>query len=93
MGEFDELRYPFDTLFDFLRGGYFLERAGLRAKVGLPERDAPYRRMRGDLVGCFDPACALDHRVHRNVGNIPGICDLRDDDTSQWERHYRGEIV
>jgi hypothetical protein len=35
MGEFDELRYPFDTLIDFVRGGYFAERAGLHLTIAL----------------------------------------------------------
>src|SRR6187402_376358 len=35
MNEFDELRYPFDTLLDFLGGGYFLERAGLHLTIAL----------------------------------------------------------
>jgi hypothetical protein len=35
MGDFDELRYPFDSLLEFLRGGYFLERAGLHLTIAL----------------------------------------------------------
>lgn len=35
MNDFDELRYPFDTLLDFLRGGYFAERAGLHLTIAL----------------------------------------------------------
>src|SRR5215204_329446 len=35
MNEFDELRYPFDTLFDFVGGGYFAERAGLHLTIAL----------------------------------------------------------
>lgn len=35
MNEFDELRYPFGTLFDFLGGGYFAERAGMHLTIAL----------------------------------------------------------
>src|SRR5688572_4535735 len=35
MGDFNELRYPFDSLLDFLSGGYFLERAGLHLTIAL----------------------------------------------------------
>ena len=35
MNEFDELRYPFTTLFEFVRGGYFAERAGLHLTIAL----------------------------------------------------------
>jgi hypothetical protein len=35
MNEFDELRYPFDTLLQFLSGGYFLDRAGLHLTIAL----------------------------------------------------------
>jgi hypothetical protein len=35
MNEFDELRYPFGTLFDFVSGGYFAERAGLHLTIAL----------------------------------------------------------
>ena len=35
MNEFDELRYPFTTLFEFVSGGYFAERAGLHLTIAL----------------------------------------------------------
>jgi hypothetical protein len=35
MNDFEELRYPFDTLLDFLGGGYFAERAGLHLTLAL----------------------------------------------------------
>ena len=35
MGDFEELRYPFDTLLDFVQGGYFAERAGLHLTIAL----------------------------------------------------------
>jgi hypothetical protein len=35
MNEFDELRYPFGTLFEFVSGGYFAERAGLHLTIAL----------------------------------------------------------
>jgi hypothetical protein len=35
MNDFDELRYPFATLFDFVSGGYFAERAGLHLTIAL----------------------------------------------------------
>src|SRR6476661_8374237 len=35
MSDFNELRYPFDSLLDFIRGGYFAERAGLHLTIAL----------------------------------------------------------
>ena len=35
MNEFDELRYPFNTLFEFVSGGFFAERAGLHLTIAL----------------------------------------------------------
>ena len=35
MSDFSELRYPFDTLLDFVAGGYFAERAGLHLTIAL----------------------------------------------------------
>jgi hypothetical protein len=35
MNDFEELRYPFDTLLDFVAGGYFAERAGLHLTLAL----------------------------------------------------------
>ena len=35
MNEFDELRYPFTTLFEFVSGGYFAELAGLHLTIAL----------------------------------------------------------
>jgi len=35
MSNFDELRYPFGSLLEFLRGGYFTERAGLHLTIAL----------------------------------------------------------
>ena len=35
MNDFDELRYPFDTLFDFVGGGFWSERAGLHLTLAL----------------------------------------------------------
>jgi hypothetical protein len=35
MNEFDELRYPFATLSEFVSGGYFAERAGLHLTIAL----------------------------------------------------------
>jgi hypothetical protein len=35
MNEFEELRYPFDTLLDFVGGGYWAERAGLHLTLAL----------------------------------------------------------
>ena len=35
MNDFEELRYPFDTLLDFVGGGYFAERAGLHLTLAL----------------------------------------------------------
>lgn len=35
MNEFDELRYPFETLFEFVSGGFFAERAGMHLTIAL----------------------------------------------------------
>src|SRR5436190_5467464 len=35
MGEFDEVRYPFSSLLEFIGGGYFRERAGLHLTIAL----------------------------------------------------------
>lgn len=35
MNDFDELRYPFNSLLDFVGGGYFAERAGLHLTIAL----------------------------------------------------------
>lgn len=35
MNEFEELRYPFDSVLDFVRGGYFAEPAGLHLTIAL----------------------------------------------------------